>query len=331
MTMAVNRKAISLMSGGLDSALATKLIMDQNVEVVGLHFTSPFASKREKDRGLQVVRTARELAISLITRDKGPEYLDLLRNPRYGYGKNMNPCIDCRIFMLRKTKAIMEEEGAGFVITGEVLGQRPMSQRRGTIELIEKSSGLEGLIVRPLSARLFPPSVPEMEGILDRNRLLNVAGRSRNVQYELVKSYGLKEFSCPGGGCLLTDPIFATKLRELFASDPEFTPLDIELLSIGRHFRLEDGEKLILGRNESENDRLESLWEGPYSMFQPIDFKGPTGLLKGEPTDRNLSVVAAIMGAYGKQETPFIHLAINRGAGQKVARKPAFDPDTLRI
>ncbi|HBL23728.1 MAG TPA: hypothetical protein DDZ40_06385, partial [Deltaproteobacteria bacterium] len=164
----MKKRAISLISGGLDSAVATKLIVDQGIEVIGLHFSSIFASKRDKQRGHKALRTAEELGIEIITKNKGDDYIEIIKNPRYGYGKNMNPCIDCRIYMLRLTKELLTELDASFVVTGEVLGQRPMSQRRNTIELIEKRSELQGLIVRPLSAKLFPASIPEQEGIIDR-------------------------------------------------------------------------------------------------------------------------------------------------------------------
>jgi tRNA-uridine 2-sulfurtransferase len=309
----MNRKAISLMSGGLDSTVATKLVIEQGIEVLGLHFTSPFASRRERERGLQVKRTAIELGIRLLTKDKGPDYMDVLLHPRYGYGKNMNPCIDCRIFMLRKTKTIMEEEGAGFLITGEVLGQRPMSQQRRTIELIEKQSGMAGLIVRPLSAKLFPPSLPEEEGILDRARLLGVAGRGRSVQYSLVATYSLKEFSSPGGGCLLTDRIFALKLRELLAHDPDFSASDIDLLSLGRHFRLPGGDKFVLGRNEAENRQLQVFRPPSYVLFYPSGFTGPTGVLKGRPTEESLKLAAGVMAHFGKFTAPSVPIVVDAG------------------
>ena len=297
----MNKKAISLLSGGLDSTLSTKLMLDQGVDVVALNFTSPFGSRREKERGLQAVRTADELGIKLMLKDKGSEYIDVIRSPKYGYGKNINPCIDCRIFMLKKTREIMVEEDASFVVTGEVLGQRPMSQRRDTIRIIEKASGLDGLIVRPLSAAHFEPTIPEKSGLIDRNRLLDIAGRSRVKQYELVEKYSLNEFGSPGGGCLLTDPIFAVKLRDLFAQRAGFTHKDLELLSIGRHFRLDQDTKLIVGRNEGENERLMSLWEEPYVLVQPLDFSGPSAVLKGSLDSGTILIVANIIGHYGKQ------------------------------
>ena len=329
----MNKKAISLLSGGLDSALSTKLMLDQGIDVIALNFTSPFSSKREKERGLQAVRTAKELGIRLMLKDKGPEYIDVIRSPRYGYGKNINPCIDCRIFMLQKTKGIMAEEEASFVVTGEVLGQRPMSQRRDTIRVIEKASGLEGLIVRPLSAQHFQPTIPEEEGLIDRARLLDIAGRGRTKQYELVEKYRLNEFGSPGGGCLLTDPIFSVKLKDLFAQSAGFTLKDIELLSVGRHFRLGPDTKLIVGRNEGENEKLLSLWEEPYVLFQPADFNGPTAILKGSLDSGTILVAASMLGHYGKQTSATINIEVKRSGvtEARVFERADIDPDDFRI
>jgi tRNA-specific 2-thiouridylase len=328
----MNRKAISLLSGGLDSTLSTKLMLDQGVDVVALNFTSPFSSRREKERGLQAVRTANELGIKLMLKDKGPEYIDVIRSPKYGYGKNINPCIDCRIFMLRKTKEIMVEEGASFVVTGEVLGQRPMSQRRDTIQIIEKASGLEGLIVRPLSAAHFLPTTPEKSGLIDRERLLDIAGRSRAKQYQLVEKYKLNEFGSPGGGCLLTDPIFAVKLKDLFAQSTGFTLKDLELLSMGRHFRLDPDTKLIVGRNEGENEKLASLWEEPYVLFHPVEFNGPSAILKGALDSGTILMVANIIGHYGKQTSATVTVELKGSmTGLRTVERVDIELDDFRI
>ena len=223
-----------------------------------------------------------ELGVKVEIRTKGIDYLRLVQTPPHGYGKNMNPCIDCRIFMLKKTVEVMKEIDASFVITGEVIGQRPMSQRRAAINLIERESGLAGLILRPLSARLFPPTIPEKEGTVDREKLLDLSGRSRKGQYRLAREYDLKEFGCPAGGCLLTDPIFAGKLRDLFRHNPECTMADAAMLKIGRHFRLAEKTRLIVGRNKEENERLAGLSRADGLLLKPLSFVGPSGLLIGE-------------------------------------------------
>lgn len=310
----MKRKAISLISGGLDSAVATRLVLDQGIPVVGLTFTSPFASKKERTEGLQAIRTAQELGIPLIRKEKGTEFLDVIRNPKHGYGKNMNPCIDCRIFMLRKTREIMAQEDASFVITGEVLGQRPMSQRRPTIELIEKESGLSSLILRPLSAHHFVPSTPEVEGIVDRDLLLNVAGRGRTAQFRLAKKYNLSAFGDSGGGCLLTDAAYSMRLRDLLAYEEDLTSVDIDLLNTGRHYRINGNTKLVIGRNKGENERLHSLWAPPYTLLHPVGFSGPTGLVKGKLDAHVLAVAANIIAHFGKNSASVITLKVNDGS-----------------
>ncbi len=324
-------RAISLLSGGLDSLLASRIVLDLGVEVIGLHFTSPLCNAVKDDDGRRAFRAARELAIRVIVRDKGEEYLDIIRHPKYGYGKNMNPCIDCRIYMLGLTRRVMEEEGASFVVTGEVIGQRPMSQRRETIRLIEKASGLDGLILRPLSARLLPPTLPEREGIVDRERLFDVSGRSRHRQYELVKDYGLKEFSCPAGGCLLTDPIFSRKLKDFLEQESAYDLRDIGLLRVGRHFRFAE-RRFIFGRNREENEYLERVWADPYRLVRPLGFKGPSGLVRGEMDEGTLGFVAALLGFYGKESGTPIVFEVLDGERREYAIEPAeADVEQYRI
>ena len=330
----MNKKAISLLSGGLDSTLATKLIMEQGIEVVALHFTSLFCtcSKGGQGCGIQAIRTGSELGVEVMVRTKGMEYLKIVKSPKHGYGKNLNPCIDCRIFILKETKKVMDEIGASFVVTGEVLGQRPMSQHRAAMNRIEKESGLKDLILRPLSAKHFEPTLPEREGIIDREKLLNISGRSRKTQYELVDAFHLKEFSCPGGGCLLTDPIFAKKLKDLFVSNPDFTMKDVALLKTGRHFRLGADTKLILGRNQNENESLRAFHMTPSVLLTPSDFKGPTGLLLGISNDANLEIAANMMAYYGKRDTFPVSIEVDNGTARHYeANKRAIDFEGMTI
>ena len=208
----------------------------------------------------------------------------------------------------------MNDTGASFIVTGEVLGQRPMSQRTDTLKLIEQESGLEGLIVRPLSARHFPPTIPEQKGIVNREKLLGITGRSRKGQYEFVHSHGLTEFSCPGGGCLLTDPIFARKLKDLFTYQPEYTMRDVALLKIGRHFRLGKETKLILGRNQEENNRLTASHQAPSLLLSPVGFKGPVGLMIGTLYDDALKQATNLITYYGKNSSSPVTVKSNNGS-----------------
>lgn len=323
-----------MLSGGLDSLIATKIIVEQGIDVEALHFTSPFCtcSKGGKGCGIQAVRTASELGIEVKVRTKGLEYLEIVKKPRHGYGRAMNPCIDCRIFMLKNARQFMDEIGASFIVTGEVLGQRPMSQRMETLRLIEQESGLEGLIVRPLSAKHFLPTLPEQEGIVYREKLLGIAGRSRKGQYEFVHSRELTEFSCPGGGCLLTDPIFARKLKDMFDHQPDYTMRDIALLKIGRHFRLGKATKVILGKNQEENNRLTAFHEPPSLLLTPIGFKGPVGLMIGTMHDDIMRYAVNLMAFYGKCSASPVTVKSNNGTDTThVVERQRVDVDGLRI
>jgi hypothetical protein len=226
----------------------------------------------------------------------------MVQNPPHGYGRGMNPCIDCRIYMLKKVKEMMTHTKASFIVTGEVLGQRPMSQYRQALQLIEKESSLEGLILRPLSAQYLPPSIPETEGIVDRQRLLAISGRSRKPQLELAKRMGIKDYPCPAGGCLLTDKAIASRLRDLFSHVPDYGMTDLHILSFGRHFRLNPGLKIVLGRNLIENEQIEVLAKSGFILFRPVEFRGPTALAFGalnRPAER---MVGEIMARYSQEE-----------------------------
>ncbi|MCG2659421.1 MAG: hypothetical protein L6437_04140, partial [Kiritimatiellae bacterium] len=269
-------KAIALLSGGLDSTLAIKLMLSQGVDVVAVNFVSPFCtcSPRRPGSCHLASAVARKLGIKIRVLNKGMEYLRIVAHPRFGYGRGMNPCLDCRIFMLQRATAIMEEEQAQFIVTGEVLGQRPMSQHRSALDLVERESGLPGRILRPLSAHWLRPTIPEQNGWVDRARLLAIRGRSRSGQLALAKQNGVDLFGCPSSGCLLTDPVIARRLKDLFRYSPEYDMRDVTLVTFGRHFRLHPGLKVILGRNQAENDRLQQI-ELKWPRLEIADIPGP--------------------------------------------------------
>ena len=259
----MNRKAIGLLSGGLDSTIAVGLMVDLGIEVIALNFTSPFCTCTSKNAGCknQAVKVSEKFNIKIKSVYMGQEYINMVANPKYGYGRNLNPCLDCRIMMFKKAKEAMMEEGASFVFTGEVLGQRPMSQRRDAMNIIERDSGLKGLILRPLSAKHFDPTIPEKEGIVDRERLLDLTGRSRKAQIELAETMGINDYPCASGGCLLTEFNFAGRMRDLIKHTEAPAVKDTKLLRVGRHFRIDENCKVIVGRDQSENEKLERLSE----------------------------------------------------------------------
>ena len=297
-------QGIALLSGGLDSSLAVKMMIEQGIPVTAVHFTSPFCNCTSKNAGCknQAVKIAHEFGVAIRVIHKGMDYMRVVQNPPHGHGRGMNPCIDCRIYMLRKVKEMMAGSGAFFVITGEVLGQRPMSQHRAAIVKIEKESGLEGLILRPLSARHFPPTIPEREGIVDREKLLAFSGRSRKPQIDLAEKLGVKDYPCPAGGCLLTDSVIAARLRDLFAHVPDYDLADLHLLKMGRHFRLNPGLKIILGRNKSENDQIQALARPGSVVFQPSNFRGPTCLVSGNLDAPTEEMIGELMARYCQEE-----------------------------
>ncbi|MDD5154948.1 MAG: tRNA 4-thiouridine(8) synthase ThiI [Candidatus Omnitrophica bacterium] len=276
-------KAVALLSGGLDSTLAAKLIQGLGIEITALNFKTPFCLCDQKtDSGCaHTAKTAAgNLGITLKVINISDDFFGVLKNPKHGYGSHMNPCIDCRILKFKKAKIFMQERGADFILTGEVLGQRPMSQHRKALDIIEKESGLEGLVLRPLSARLLPETIPEKRGWVDRNRLLSISGRSRRPQFELANTMNIKDYACPAGGCLLTDPEFTKRIRDLMS----YGTLDInnaELLKVGRHFRLSENTRLVVGRNEKENARIQGLAKEQDTVFWPLNLAGPSALTRG--------------------------------------------------
>jgi len=300
----MKRKALALLSGGLDSTLAVKVMLDQGIEVEALNFTSPFCTCTGKNAGCksEAVRVAAEFDIPIKVMNKGLDYLEVVRSPRHGYGKGLNPCIDCRIFLLRKAREYMAESGADFVITGEVLGQRPMSQRRDTLRVIERESGLEGLLLRPLSAQHFTPTIPEQEGWVDRSRLLAISGRSRKEQIRIADELDVRNYPCPAGGCLLTEISFVPKVKDVFAHSETLNVRDFRLLKIGRHFRIGPETKVIIGKDEADNALLENNVQQGEVRLRWLDGGSPLGVVTGVAEEALMAVAARLMLRYTKAE-----------------------------
>jgi tRNA-specific 2-thiouridylase len=306
-------KAVGLMSGGLDSTLAARVLKEQGVEVIGLHFNTGFCTvdhrramgrKDEDPRRLRnnALEAGAEAQIEVRVVDVADEYIEMVKHPRHGYGAAANPCIDCRIFMLNKAKQIAEQEGAEVIFTGEVLGQRPMSQHRPALDLIEKETGLAGRLLRPLSAQHLPPTIPETEGRLDRDRLLAIKGRSRREQERLADDLHMEDYPQPSGGCcFLADRNFGRRFHDLVREE-EVTGRragrdEIMLLKAGRHFRLAPAVKAIVGRDEAENGFLDRFRAGRWRLMASLHF-GPLTLVQGEPSRGQLETSAALTARY---------------------------------
>ncbi len=300
----MNKKAVALLSGGLDSTLAVKILQEQGIEIEAINFQTMFGCCKDDAR-----QVAHELGIRFTMLPVGMDYVEIVKNPKHGVGKGINPCVDCRIYMFGIAKKFMETISASFLISGEVLGQRPMSQRYDCFETIEKDAGLEGLIVRPLSAKLLEPTIPEKEGIVDREKLFDIEGRSRSRLLELAKRYGIENPPSPSSGCALTEPEFAKKVRDLFKYSNDSERWQFEILKTGRHFRLDPETKVIMGREASENEYLEYLHPKGTVLLTPVNFSGPSALLIGDPTQDRLEEVGRMILSYTKHlpsETPQI-------------------------
>jgi tRNA U34 2-thiouridine synthase MnmA/TrmU len=258
----------------------------------------------------------------------GEEYLRIVRKPQFGYGKNMNPCIDCRIFMLKKAKKYAEEIGASFIFTGEVLGQRPMSQHRKTLGIIEKEAGLKGKILRPLSAKLLPPTEVEEKGLVSRETLLGIEGRSRKKQIRLAQELKVTEYSCPGGGCLLTYREFTSKLKDLFEHKKRISLKDVRLLKVGRHFRF-GKDKIIVGRNEAENRLLLQMKMTNDYCFEAQDTGSPITLLQGPKTRTAVKRAAELTAYYSDRKQSVVLVKFGKGELDKSLRTPILSREKV--
>lgn len=290
-------KTIALFSGGLDSTLAMKLIIDQGIEVIACNINTGFGST--KDRLTHMQNMCAQVGAEFRSVDIRDEYLrEVLFTPKYGYGKHFNPCIDCHAKMFEVAKRMMKEWGASFLISGEVLGQRPMSQNRESLEKVLNLSNCDGLLLRPLSAKALEPTIAETQGWVEREKLEEIVGRSRDRQMELAEQFGLKDYEAPGGGCLLTDEHFSRKIRD-FISHDTFTVEDIPTLKYGRQLRLPGGAKLIIGRNAEENEQLKAI-QNPKYTHVTTELIGPHSLISADATENDKILAAKLILAYCK-------------------------------
>ena len=287
-------KALGLMSGGLDSSLAAMTLMRQGIEVTGIAFVTPFFDAEKAKKAAEII------GHPLIIEDIGNIHLDMVKAPRYGYGRNMNPCIDCHAMMFEQAGKRMLEDDFDFLFSGEVLGQRPKSQNANALRSVAKLSGFADRVLRPLSAKLLPVTAMEDAGIVDREQLLDIQGRSRKRQQALAKEWGYHDYPASAGGCLLTEAGFSNQLRDLLNYDPEATVSDVELLKAGRQFRLSPTAKLVVGRNQADNNRLQQLARPDQVKLRCLDYTGPLAVFCGEPKAEDLKIAAAIVATYGK-------------------------------
>ncbi|MEF8797882.1 MAG: asparagine synthase-related protein [Candidatus Bipolaricaulota bacterium] len=321
-------RCLALISGGLDSQLAAKLIAEQGNRVVGVNFRTGFISEDDRELYREIEN---DLGIEVrMLRVPEEDYLELIKSPKHGYGSAMNPCLDCRILVLREAKKYMEEISADFVITGEVLGQRPMTQRKDTMDLIKRESGLGKRLLRPLSARLLSPTLPEERGWVDRDKLLDIEGRSRKVQLKLAEKLGINHYSQPAGGCLLTEEEFGHRIREVFdhKGKDKTTVSDLKVLKYGRHFRLPDGAKAIIGRDEEENENLEEFLDDYWSI-RILGFSGPLTLITRGASESDTVIAARLTGRYSQgrdQET--LEAILERNGETKTYRIKPLERDS---
>lgn len=293
------KKVVALLSGGLDSQLAVRMMQEQGFEVSAVAIKTPFCDfDCGRGCGFEIRERADDLNINLKTVYLGDEYIEMLKHPKHGVGSGFNPCIDCRAMMFNAAKKHMEEIGAEFIISGEVLGQRPMSQHGPALRTIEKESGLVGKVVRPLSAALLPETDPEKNGLIKRENLGMIRGRTRRAQLDMAKKYGIENPPNAGGGCLLTDPTFGLRAKDLFAHTETPTINDIDLLKIGRHFRFDEQTKFVVGRNKDENEMIKSIALPGDILLQARDYMGPISILRGKNADMYVKFASAITLRY---------------------------------
>jgi len=323
-------KALGLFSGGLDSSLAAKIIQKQGIDVEGVCFISPFFNAKKAEIA------AHNLRIPLHIIDISTDLIVLLQSPLYGFGKGANPCIDCHILMVKKAGSLTKKIDASFLISGEILGQRPKSQNRWALDIVEEKSGWKDYLLRPLTAKNLPPTLPEREGWVKRENLLGIKGRTRRIQLEMARSLEIKSFPIPAGGCLLTDPIFSKKIKHLLGGG-KLSLNEIELLKLGRHFLLKKGAKLIVGRNKIENTMILQLAIEGDIYLQVVDYPGPIGLLRKMNNDDEIIFLAASITArysdapHARTKVEYFKLPLKEKRYIKVIPVEDEKLETLRI
>lgn len=324
--------AIALFSGGLDSCLSVLLVMKQDIEVTALTFMTHFGCdiSDKSSCGSDPYPTAEKFGFNVKLMHLGQKFVDIVKHPKFGYGKNLNPCIDCRLLMIEEAKLLMELVGADFVFTGEVLGQRPKSQRREAMLRVDKECGLEGRLVRPLSAKLLPETIPEKSGMLDRNLLEDINGRSRKRQMQMARDFGLTDYPAPAGGCLLTEPGYTRRLKDLMKHNADFDFSDLNLLKHGRHFRIDDKTKIIVGRDKLDNNKIVELSRPDHIMLEARGTGSPIVLLDGNPDNGQLRLAAAITARYCDfKKEPEVDITVTFKSEEKIIKVNPALPEEI--
>ncbi len=315
-------RALGLSSGGLDSILSGLVLRKAGIEVEWISFETPFFSSEKAKKASEKTK------IPLITKDITEIYMKMLRNPPCGYGQHMNPCLDCHALMFRIAGKVMDEKGFDFLFSGEVVGQRPMSQTKPSLRYVEKNSGYEGYIVRPLSIKLLPRTIAEKKGFVDRQSLYGFSGRSRKPQIALARKFKIDDYPAPAGGCLLTDKGFATRLKDLFRYEKNILKNDLYLLKYGRHFRIDPLSKIIVGRNKKDNQAIFCHYEPEnHILIKTTNVPGPVVILSGKAGDEALRLARSLCVGYGKTDgTNPVEILIKTPLGEKREKQKGIDP-----